>query len=446
MEPIDALRAFRSSLYECFDRRADALFELTDAILTAGVVPSPVHLSLQGVHRRGWGSLYAALSEGRIDQGASGKLLARHPLAEEEGASVYAVDVSVWPRCDAESSPERGYYYHPSRHSAGQPIVAGWAYQFIAQLGFARDSWVAPMDLRRVRPTENTNEVAAEQVKGLLRRSGERDGGVSLFVFDAGYDPMQLQQSLEGCRAQILVRLRAGRCFYADPLAPAWTGRRPRHGPKLDTKDPNTWPTPSGEHRLEDPAYGMVRVRAWARLHSKIQDHPTRGTRRPRPIIRGTLVLVEVGRLPRGERRRKPKELWLWWHGPGEPELDLLWRAYVRRFDLEHTFRFLKQTLGWTTPRVRHPEQADRWSWLILVAYVQLRLARGCVADLRLPWERRYALGHLTPCRVRRGVLALLPSLGTPAKPPKPCGRSPGRPKGRRSGRAKRYPALKKTA
>jgi len=38
----------------------------------------------------------------------------------------------------------------------------------------------------------------------------------------------------------------------------------------------------------------------------------------------------------------------LWWDGPGEePDLNLLWRAYIRRFDLEHTFRFLKQTLGW---------------------------------------------------------------------------------------------------
>ena len=115
--------------------------------------------------------------------------------------------------------------------------------------------------------------------------------------------------------------------------------------------------------------------------------------------------------------------LWLWWHGPGEPNLDLLWRAYVRRFDLEHTFRFLKQTLGWTTPRVRHPEQADLWTWLVLLAYTQLRLARPCVADLRLPWERRYGPGRLTPSRVRRGVLALLLELGTPAKPPKPCGR-----------------------
>ncbi len=33
---------------------------------------------------------------------------------------------------------------------------------------------------------------------------------------------------------------------------------------------------------------------------------------------------------------------------------------------------------------------------------------------------------------------------GTPVKPPEPCGRSPGRPKGRRSGRAKRYPASKR--
>jgi hypothetical protein len=80
------------------------------------------------------------------------------------------------------------------------------------------------MNLRRVHPTENTNEVAAEQVKGLLPRLSERDsgggggssssgGGVPLFIFDAGYDPMRLQQSLEGCQAQILVRLRAGRCF-----------------------------------------------------------------------------------------------------------------------------------------------------------------------------------------------------------------------------------------
>jgi len=445
---LDTFRAFRSSLYNCLHRRADALFELTDALLTAEAVPSPVHLSLQPSHRRGWGSLYDALSRGRIDAQALRRLLAHHPLAESE-TPVYAVDVSVWDRCDAESSPERGYYYHPSRHSAGQPIVAGWAYQFIAGLNFVRESWTAPLDVERVRPAQDANKVAAEQVKAFLRLSPE-EGVAPLFVFDAGYDPVKVQQGLEGISCQILVRLRAGRRFYADPsLAgpPAHTGRPRRHGPKMKCADPSTWPEPSTQHTCEDTnGYGTVRVRAWAKMHPKVCAHEGRGSRGPLPIVVGTLVLVEVERLPRGERRREPRVLWLWWHGEGEPDLGLLWRAYIRRFDLEHTFRFLKQTLGWTTPRVRHPEQADRWTWLVVAAFTQLRLARAGVADLRLPWERRYDSGRLTPVRVHRVVSALLVQLGTPAKPPKPCGRSPGRPKGRLSGQARRYPAVKKTA
>ncbi|MFD5340366.1 hypothetical protein ACFWJD_31355 [Streptomyces hawaiiensis] len=32
---------------------------------------------------------------------------------------------------------------------------------------------------------------------------------------------------------------------------------------------------------------------------------------------------------------------------------DRLWQAYLRRFDIEHTFRLFKQTLGWTCPKIR---------------------------------------------------------------------------------------------
>ncbi|MGI8867189.1 MAG: NF041680 family putative transposase, partial [Rubrobacteraceae bacterium] len=95
---------------------------------------------------------------------------------------------------------------------------------------------------------------------------------------------------------------------------------------------------------------------------------------------------------------------------------------------------------------VRHPEQADRWTWLVMAAYVQLRLGRAIVADRRLPWERPLESGSLTPTRVLRNFASLLPSLGTLARAPKPRGRSPGRPKGSLSGPVKRYPALKKAA
>jgi len=275
MEPSDALRAFRSfrnSFYGCLDRRADALFDLTDALLTAEAVPSPVHLSLQASHRRGWGSLYAALEHGPMNPDVLRNLLAQVPFegAEDEQQPVYAVDASVWPRCDAECSPERGYYYHPSRHSSGQPIVAGWAYQFIAQLNFVRESWTAPVDVTRVRPAQDANEVAAEQIEAFLGRSPFEGDLAPVFVFDAGYDPVKVQQALEDGRlCQILVRLRAGRSFYGDPSLsepPANIGRPRRHGPKMKCNDPSTWPEPSAEYECEDGGYGAVRGGARAGL------------------------------------------------------------------------------------------------------------------------------------------------------------------------------------
>ena len=427
------------------DRRADALYELTDAILTAGTVPSPPHLSLVPIHRRGWGSLYAALSKGSIDLEALRELLTFEGSAAE-GTPVYAVDVTSWPRCNAETSPQRGYLYHPSRHSAGQPIVAGWAYQLIAGLSFERDSWVAPVDARRVEPQEDTDKVAAKQIGQFAPRLPERDGE-PLFVFDGGYDPVRLQFELADVAAQILIRMSPRRTFYFDPVAPEKSpvGRPYCHGKKFDLKDSGT-SEPTHEHRCKTESYGAVRVRAWSGLHPKTRQAEERYGSKSACVVKGTVVLVQVGRLPQGERRRKPKDLWLWWAGEGEPDLDLLWQGYCRRFDVEHFVKFGKSRLGWTAPQVRHPEQADRWTWLILAAYTQLQLARYIVADHRLPWEKPLSASKLTPYRVLRNFATVLPALGTPASAPKPRGRSPGRPKGSLSGPAKRHPAVKKAA
>jgi hypothetical protein len=436
------LRAFRAELYACCTRRADALLDLTDALLsTQGPVGSLPHLSLEPAHRRGWGSTYAALARGRIDADRLWDLLAGHPLAG--GQPIYAVDVTTWPRCDAECSPERGLYYHPSRHSAGQPIVAGWAFQWIAQLGFARDSWTAPVDARRLRPADDTDHTAAAQIRTLLARL-PAGGPIPWFVFDAGYDSAQLSLDLADAAVAVLVRLRADRCFYADPppRPPGTSGRPRRHGAKFAFADPTTWPAPTTTHVATDDQYGTVTVQAWSGLHPKQHRHPGHGSGAPRPIVRGTIIRVAVQRIP--AKTRPPKVLWLWWQGPGPLDLDLAWRAYTRRFDLEHTIRFAKQTLGWTTPRVRHPVQAERWTWLVLAGYTQLRLARQIVADQRLAWERPRPPGQLSPYRVRRGFSRLLCVLGSPAAAPKPSGRSPGRPKGRCSGPAVRHPAIKK--
>ncbi|MDX6379646.1 MAG: hypothetical protein QOI57_670 [Rubrobacteraceae bacterium] len=157
--PLDALRFFPDSLYRCFVRRAEALFELEDAVLlTAGIVPSPVHLSLQPSHRRGWGSLYAALDRGRIDAETLRKLLAGHPLlAGGEPPVYYAVDViacglvvtrrvvahsaatTTTPRVTRPGSPSS-----PGGPTNGWPNYSAWS----ATAGLPRWTWYASIPRR----------------------------------------------------------------------------------------------------------------------------------------------------------------------------------------------------------------------------------------------------------------------------------------------------------
>src|SRR5215211_2841444 len=162
-----------------------------------------------------------------------------------------------------------------------------------------------------------------------------RQPGRAAVVVDGGYDSAQLTLDLAEAPAAVLVRLRSDRCFYADPPPrPAGsTGRPRRHGAKFNCADPTTWPTPTATLIGQDDQYGAVTVQAWSKLPPKQQRHPGHGTGRPRPIVRGTIIRVQVERVP--ARTRPPKVLWLWWAGPGSVDLDLAWRAYIRRFDLE---------------------------------------------------------------------------------------------------------------
>jgi hypothetical protein len=191
---LEVVEGFRTALYGCATRRADAWFELVDALLVTERLVSLPHLSLEPLHRRGHGSLYGALRHGEVAAERLRELLAAHLPG---GPPVFAVDPTVWARCDAECSPGRGFSDHPSRHSAGQPIVAGWCYQLVVGLELARDSWTAPVDVRRLDPADNHNRVAAGQIRALLARLPVHRQ-VPLVVFDGGFDPVQLQVELAG--------------------------------------------------------------------------------------------------------------------------------------------------------------------------------------------------------------------------------------------------------
>jgi hypothetical protein len=226
------LQDVRGELYGCLGRRGDALFELVDALLAADAMSSLPHLSVLPVHWRGWVRLYAALTGGAVDGERLAELLVAYRGGE--GASAFAVDASTWARCNAECSPGRGFYHSLTRHSAGQPIVAGWCYSWIAALSWARNSWTAPLDVRRLSAGANLRQVTAAEIRALTSRLGAT-GSVPLFVFDAGYDPIALTVDLADLPVAVLVRIRADRVFYTDPAARATgqLGRPRRHGARV---------------------------------------------------------------------------------------------------------------------------------------------------------------------------------------------------------------------
>jgi hypothetical protein len=84
---------------------------------------------------------------------------------------------------------------------------------------------------------------------------------------------------------------------------------------------------------------------------------------------------------------------------------------------------------GWDKATLRHPGQVTRWTWLIIAALTQLRLARPIAEDHRQRWERHRSQGKLSPARVRRDLARLATLAGTPASPPKPAKPGPGRPR-----------------
>jgi hypothetical protein len=433
------LAAFRGELYRCLTARGDALCGLCDAVLCGdGPVRVLAGLSLVPGHQRGHGAVYDALSAGRADAGRLRWAVGAVPLPGwPDGRIRLAADVSNWLRPEARTSPERMFcHVHGRGKNAGQ-MIPGWPYSFVAALGPGASSWTAPLDAVRIGPGDDETEVTAAQLRevaGRLAAAGhwrEGDGDI-IVVLDAGYDVTRLAWLLADLPLVLCARLRSNRVFWRVPEPkPAGMGGPPRqHGAPLRCADQATWDGPSLTAAAGTPGHGPLRVTAWERVHPRLcKDAAWHDHRGKVPVIEGTLIQLRPGSLP-GYRELRP--MWLWASDPaaGPAEVAVLWQAYLRRFDLEHTFRFFKQVLGWTAPKIRDPAAADRWTWIIIAAYTQLRLAAPLAADLRLPWQRPQPPGAMTPARVRRGFRAVRETLGTPAAPPRPSRPGPGRPKG----------------
>ena len=419
-EGLATLLQFRQELYDDLGLRQDSLFELVDAVLTTSQRSTLVRLSLCPTFRRRWPSTCDGLADGTVNVSAVRKLFVTTlpDSVTVDGRPLWVIDGTNWPRPAARASADRTWEYRPLPGWPQNGIVPAWAYQWLVAVSDVAGSWVLPLDVQRRAPTaDSATQVALDQI-GSVRKAQAPAASRPVVTLDSGYDLETLAKSTVD--ADLLVRLAKHRVVYRAPENHAGRGRPRLHGDPFRLADEQTHGQPQHSTQLEHPFYGTVTIDAWAELH--VTGAPTA----PFSVVR-----VQVERLP--NKRLPPRPLWLAWIGGPLPlDLSTLWRWYLRRFTVEHAFRFLKQTLGWTTIRPRHQDAADRWTWLVAAACWQLWLARPLVNDVRMPWEHPRPDGLMTPGQVQRHFTGILVRVGTPARAPRRRGKSPGRQKGQR--------------
>ncbi len=419
-EYLSPLIQFRQELYDSLGLRQDSLFELVDAALTASHRSTLVRLSLTAAFRRLWSSTCDALADGSVDVTQLRSLLTR-TLADSavvEGRPLWVIDGTNWPRPAARASADRTWEYRPLPGWPQNGVVPAWAYQWLVAVPDVAGSWVLPLDVQRRAPSaKSATQVALEQIAA-VRHTQAAGAPRPVVTLDSGYDLETLAHSTVD--ADLLVRLAKHRVVYRAPEQHPGRGRPRLHGESFRLADAETHGQPQHSMHLIHAAYGTVQIDAWTELHvSGAPDAPF------------SVIRVQVERLP--NKKLPPRPLWLAWiGGPLPADLSVVWRWYLRRFTVEHAFRFFKQTLGWTTVRPRNPDAADRWTWLIAGACWQLWLARPLMSEVRLPWEHARPDGLVTPGQIQRHFTGILVRVGTPARAPRKRGKSPGRLTGQR--------------
>lgn len=469
----EQLKQFRQQLYSSFAYRGDTIMDLLDALSSNTTAKSAIELSLNPLFRRGYGSIYDGIQhfsqsvgvettaeEKRAQEQQLMQLIGSYlPGPQQQKYWLFGVDVTPAPRRFARTLGDRGYVYHPNTIASNKPVTIGHQYSalvlFPEKLQASTPPWVVPLSLRRVTTQETKGSVGIQQVNLLLNdQTLPFHQQLCVQVVDSEYSVVSyLGEMTKHENLVTIARVRSNRVFYETPPprpASPSRGRPIWYGARFDLKAPETWKEPD---EVVQTTYTnhlgriyKVQLECWRNLLMT-------GTREY-PMHKHPFTLIRARVFNEADKQVFQRPLWLLVIGQHRKELSLTedWEAYRRRYDVEHFFRFGKQRLlmaDYQTPEVQHGEN---WWQIAQLAYVQLWLARCLAEAMPRPWERylpqfqtQSERQESSPSIVQRDFARIIQEIGTPAKAPKPRGKSPGRIKGDRQKPRKRIKVIKKS-
>lgn len=426
---FNTLKEIRHQVYDCFERGADALFNLCDALLSEPHARSLPELSYSPFFERGWPSLYQALSDGKINDTKLQQVWVHALLGEVAvGETIWiSIDASPIPRPEAKTSEDRGIIHVSNLPRASKPISVGWQSSSVMLLPQEPSSWVGILDQQRIETTQTAIQVGIAQLQRLVPLI---DHPIVL-VADRWYATADFLRACQQLGIQVLIRLKRNRKLYRPAKRKSTKGRPPLDGPLFQASRPESlWGTEATLMSIDDKGK-KVTVRRWSTLHF----------RQAREV---SVCVFQVQREGAKDSKRDPRESWFVCLDEETMTIPLaqVTRIYGRRFSQEHGYRYLKQHLLWTHVHVHTPEQFERWSVVVGIVMNQLCLARSLGQANYQPWDARQRAA--TPEQVRRVMPSILSQVSTPARRCQRRGKSPGRALGFHPKPATRYDVVVK--
>lgn len=418
--------------------------ELIDALCSSVGAQSPVELTLAPSFRRTYSTMYKAIDEFKWDKQQLVWLLASYlPRPKQRNFWLLGVDVTPQPRPHARTLADRGMVYQPTVVKGNKPVTIGHQYSTVALLPEAEaglsGSWLVPLMTQRVATTDDKELVGAAQIDALLKdRKLPFRHSFCVEVGDSSYSkPEYLHANRRHSNLVTIVRVRSNRTFYRQVVNERPEQRRGHptwFGAAFSLRDAATWHPPDETRTLSEVSRRgkgyTVKIQAWRNMLM-------RGKQKPKalPMHRYPFTLVRIVRYDENGHQVAEHPLWLIVVGQRRHELSLTdtYQAYRQRFDLEHFFRFGKQKLLLADFQTPEADREEKWWQLVHIAYAQLWVARHVAQCLPRPWERNLPAmrsRRLSPSLVQRDFARITRQLGTPAKPPKRRGNSPGRRQG----------------
>lgn len=454
------LAQFRYIVYQNFNKRADVLLDLLDALCSGAPARSVAELSLSPYFRRGYSALYKGLDAYALGSSSLAHLAAPYLVVPQQRSFwLLGTDVTTVARLYSRTLADRSYVYQPTPIRGNMPITIGHAYSTVVLLpekvSGQEPPWAPPLSVRRVASDQDKEGVGDAQLRELLNDPAMPfHGQLCVSSRDSRYSkPASLYAEREHDNLVSVTRVRSNRVFYRQYVPPADAKPAPGHprwyGDRFALPEPETWGPPDEETTCTLTRQGgqvyRAELRAW---HNLLM----RGKRKPLPLPMHcypfTLVHVQVYRADGSLLYRRP--LWVLIMGARRAEIPLVqaYQAYDQRFDIEHGYRFCKQHLlltAYQTPDVEHEE---KWWEFVHLAYLQLWVARDFAQRWPRPWERylptMQADTPLTPTLVQRDFGHIIQQLGTPAQPAKLRGNAPGRAPGTSQPAREPQPVVKK--